>query len=195
MIYLYDRAICEDLNKSFNNKKSVVQVIDPEGAINILAQIQNDEIHYPAVCLKRLDNQIDNGRLNFSRAQKGFGAVFDEKDNIYYLEKSIPIDLSYELHIYTTNTVDMDELIRELIFKYTNMYFLTIKLPYESKRKIRFGVSVDTDAGISHTSGTFDYLSAGKLYESILTLKCDGCIMLTYDGSKLQRTEHKVIPE
>lgn len=194
MIYLYDRAICDDLNRSFNGSKDSIQVIDPEGAINVLAQIQNDEISYPAVCLSRTDSQIDDERLNFTRLHKGFETTFDPENNIYYSEKSMPISLTYDLHVYTTNTVDMDEMVRELTFKYSNMYFLTIELPYESKRKIRFGVCMEPGSNIDHASGTFEYLSAGQLYESVIHLKCEGCVLITYSGAKLKRTEHKVEP-
>ena len=197
MIWLYDRAICEDLEQSFDNtleNSSKVKVIDPEGSIDLQAQISKDEISYPVVSLVREDSQVDTSRLNFTRLHSGVDYVFDSKDNEIYSEKVLPITLSYELHVITTNTVDMDELMRELSFKYSSMYFLKIVLPYEGHRKIRFGICIDENSNIERASNTYDYISAGKLYESVLHLRCEGCVMVTYTASKLKQVVNDVTP-
>ena len=82
---------------------------------------------------------------------------------------------------------DTDELARELFYKYISMYFLTIQLPYESDRKIRFGVQVDMDYGIKKESSGGEYLSTGALYQSTLHFKTEGCVMITYTGRHLTR--------
>lgn len=192
MIYLYDQAICKDLIKSFNPNNAVnpvVRVADPEESVDLAAQIDNDEVKFPLVSLKRdADNGIDKERTNFTRMHRGVQSVLDPNTNLLYYEKVIPIKLSYKLRVVTTNTADMDELLRELMFKYVQMYFLTIQLPYECNRKVRFGVVIDTDQEIEHVSGHFDYISSGKLYESILPLKCEGCVLVSYTPAKLTRT-------
>jgi len=195
MIWLYDRAICKDLDASFDEDLdlgSKVKVIDPEGAIDIQAQMNRDEVSYPVISLVRTDNQIDTSRTNFTRIHKGVNYVIDTDTNELYSEKAIPITLNYDLHVITTNIVDMDELLRELIFKYSSMYFLTIKLPYEGNRKLRFGICIDESSQIEHTSGVYEHISAGKLYESILHLRCEGCMLITYTAAKLKRTVQSV---
>lgn len=195
MIWLYDRAICKDLDNSFNEDLDIgnkVKVIDPEGAIDIQAQINKDEISYPVISLVRTDYQIDTSRTNFTRIHKGVDYVIDTDTNELYSEKAIPITLNYDLHVITTNIVDMDELLRELIFKYSSMYFLTIKLPYEGNRKLRFGICIDESSQIEHTSGVYEHISAGRLYESILHLRCEGCMLVTYTSAKLKRTIQSV---
>lgn len=191
MIYLYDNAICSDLKKSFNPDNApnpVVSVIDPEGAITIAAQMQNDEVKYPLVVLSRdPDPKIDTERYNFTRAKRGVVVGFDKVSNELLSERAIPMSLNYKLTAITTSTVDMDEIIKELLFKYSDMYFLSIELPYEIKRRIRFGVRMVPDTSVSTTSATFDYLSAGTLYESSIQLECLGCVWVSYNTSKLRR--------
>lgn len=191
MIYLYDNAICSDLKKSFNSDNTpnpVVSVIDPEGAITIAAQMQNDEVKYPLVVLSRdPDPKIDTERYNFTRAKRGVVVGFDKVSNELLSERAIPMSLNYKLTAITTSTVDMDEIIKELLFKYSDMYFLSIELPYEIKRRIRFGVRMVPDTSVSTTSATFDYLSAGTLYESSIQLECLGCVWVSYNTSKLRR--------
>lgn len=197
MLYLYDNAIVDDLIRSFNPDNidnPVVKVISPEHIVGIAAQIQNDEIAFPIVAVSRPDTiNIDNDSLNFTKMHKGIQSVIDSKTNELYYEKSIPIKMTYDLTILTTNTVDRDELVRELLFKYTSMYFLTIKLPYECSRKIRFGVTLAPDSEIEYTSSSADYIEKGQLYQSIIHLKCDGCVLVSYTSAKLKRMSHKVI--
>lgn len=197
MIYLYDQAIVKDLQRSFSDAagNSVVKVVDPEGIISLAAQIKEDQVSFPLVALSRdPDNSIDVERYNFTYAHKGVQAVMDQKTNNIYYEKVVPIKLSYKATILTTNTADMDEMIRELIFKYTQMYFLSIDLPYECDRKIRFGVEIDPEGSIERTSGSYEYLQSGKLYQSIVSLVCRGAVLVTYTPAKLRRLTHEIEP-
>ena len=50
MPHIYDKAIVDDLQKSFNPDAAanpVIRVIGPEEVIGLAAQIQNDEITFP----------------------------------------------------------------------------------------------------------------------------------------------------
>ena len=189
MIYLYDNCICEDLMRSFNPNNvpnPVVKVVDPEGITQLAAQIQQDEIKFPIVALSRDGGaDIDTDRYNFVQAHKGVQSVMDVDTNNLYYERAIPIKLSYELTVLTTNTADMDEIIKELIFKYTSMYFLTLRLPYECKRQVRFGVVIDDSRSFERKSGYFEYIDGGQLYQTILPLRCEGCVLVSYSKAKL----------
>lgn len=189
MLYLYDRAIVDDIKKSLTSEMNQnVFLTDAENYPGILAQIQNDTITYPLILLNRgEDTPIVKELMNFTRYQFGTPCVFDnDKNNIYY-ERALPVDIQYTLRILSTNVADTDELARELFYKYISMYFLTIQLPYESDRKIRFAIDVDMDYGIKKESGSFDYISTGALYQSTIMLKTQGCVMLTYTPRHLQR--------
>ena len=198
MVYLYENAIIEDLVKSFNPdavNNPVVKVFGTEEAVGVAAQLQEDKIKLPIVILRRDGNYaLDTDRSNFTRMKKGVPCVFDNKTNTLYYEKAMPIKLSYKLSVMSSNTVDVDELMKELIFKYNHMYYLTIKLPYESDRRIRFGIVWDQDQGIESVSGSFDYVQSGKLYESEMTLRCEGCVLVSYTPVHLKRTEYEVTP-
>jgi hypothetical protein len=192
MLYLYDNAIADYLRKSFNPdnvENPVVSFVNTDNVVGVAAQIQNDELKFPIVSLMRKPNsvQIDKQRMNFTRSHFGISSVIDQKTNNLYYEKVLPITLEYALTVLTTNTADRDELIRELLFKYINIYFLTIRLPYECDRKVRFGVSV-SEADIDYSSGSSEYAESGSLYQAIIPLKCDGCVYVTYTPAHLVRT-------
>ena len=63
MLYVYDNAIVDDLNRSFNPIEAgnpVVSVVDPESVISLAAQIQDDKITFPLVAVNRNpDTPID----------------------------------------------------------------------------------------------------------------------------------------
>lgn len=191
MLWVYDNAIVEDLKKSFNPRNvpnPAVTVVDPDNAIGLAAQVQDDKIKFPVVALTRVPTiQIDETLKNFTKTKKGIPTTFDNVTNNFYNERSIPVKLAYELSVFTTNTADMDEIIRELLFKYSSMYFLTVVVPYESKRKIRFGVVADIGDGIQTQSAASSYISEGKLYASSITLQCEGCVLLHYTPKRLRR--------
>lgn len=198
ILYLYDNAIVEDLINSFNPEhvpNPVVKVISSEQVIGLAAQLQNDNIRFPIVALTRNESiQIDSNRNNFSKLHKGVCSVFDTETNMIYYEKSIPVELSYKLTLLTTNTADMDELIKEILFKYISMYFLTIDLPYECHRKVRFGVTISQNDNIERSSGNIEYIESGKLYQSIIPLTCEGCVLVSYTPAHLRRTAYEIKP-
>lgn len=190
MLYLYDDAIVSDIKNSINSDNANPNVIisDPDAFPGLLAQMQNDTITYPLIIVKRdEDMPIISELYNFSRAQFGIPAAFDNKTNNIYYEKSIPLDIQYTITIISTNVVDTDELARELFYKYLSQYFLTIRLPYESDRKIRFGIEIDLAYGIKRESGAFDYIKSGSLYKSTIHLKTNGCVSLSYTPQHLTR--------
>lgn len=190
MLYLYDRAIVDDIKGSLSEAANKnVFITNADNYQGIISQMQNDEITYPVILLQRGDDiPVIKELTNFTRYQFGVPCVFDnDKNNIYY-ERALPVDIQYTLRIITTNVADRDELARELFYKYISMYFLTIKLPYESERKIRFGIEVDFDHGVQNESGSFDYLASGALYQATMQLKTQGCVYLTYTPRHLNRS-------
>lgn len=190
MLYLFDQAIVDDLKGSLTEAANQnVFLTDADNYPGILAQIQDDTITYPLILLHREeDTPVKTELMNFSRAKFGVPCTFDNKTNNIYYERAVPVEVNYSLRILSHNVADTDELARELFLnKYMTMYFLTIRLPYESDRKIRFGVQVDTDYGIKKESGSFNYISSGALYQSTIRLNTEGCVMLTYTSRHLKR--------
>lgn len=195
MLYLYDKAIVKDLNESFNEDIAhpVIKVIEPDGVLGLAAQIQNDEIQFPVIALSRAENyDVDTNLINFTRATMGVPCGFDNETNNIYSEHAIPITLTYALTILTTNQADMDELVREILFKYRRQYFLTITVPYESKRKIRFAIIKDPNADIQADSRQLGYIQEGKLYQTVIPLSTIGCNLIHYTKQHLRRIAPEV---
>lgn len=190
MLYLYDQALADDLSNCVDpasGAETHIKVIGPEGILPVIAQIQEDKIKFPLLCLFRNDAPIDTRRTNFTAMKFGVATVVDPATHMIYSEKVMPVNLSYELTILATNTVDMDEIVKELLFHYSSTYFMTIHdLPYESNRSLRFGVVVDPES-IKKTSGAVEYIQGGALYQTQMTLNCEGAVYLSYTPKHLMR--------
>ena len=191
MLWVYDDAIVKDLSNCIDptgGLNSTVKLMNNVGGIlGVLAQIQDDKLTFPAIFLDRhSDTPLDPKRFNFARTHSGVATCFDPETNNVYIEKMIPIDLKYDLHVLTTNTADMDEVTRELLFRYSSMYYLTIEIPYESKRKLRFGVAINPDTPIRKEKGSTDY-ETYTIYESIIELECQGAVLVSYTPRHLER--------
>ena len=190
MLWAYDEAIVNDLTSCIDPQggaNNTIKMMGDEGMMGIFAQLQEDKIKFPAVFLKRSDETpADPSRFNFTRLHKGVPAAFDPETNNMYLEKAMPIELKYELHVLTTNTIDMDEMLREILFRYSSMYYITMQVPYESKRNIRFGIAINPNVPIRKKSGQSEYIQSGTLYESTAELECQGAVMLHYTARHLQ---------
>lgn len=190
MLYLYDEALADDLSRCIDpeNANANVKVINKDGILPLMAQMQEDKITFPLICLFRHeDTPIDTRRTNFTAMKRGVATVVDPDTHMIYMERIMPIVLGYDLTILATNTVDIDEIVKEIIFHYTSTYFVTIKeLPYESNRSLRFGVRVLADS-IRRTSDAFNYIEGGTLYQTQITLDCDGAVLLSYTPKHLLR--------
>lgn len=196
MLWLYDESIADDLRRSFNTSvmRPFVKVVDPDVNLSIAAQLQDDNISFPLICVIRDQNyQIDTNLTNFTSMHKGVATVIDNKTNNIYYEKSMPIQLGYSLNILGTNTVDVDELTKELLFKYSDMYFLTIRLPYEGERKLRFGIEFDRQGNIERRSGVLEMLTEGTLYETSIPFQTRGARLITYTPKHLKTFDHDII--
>lgn len=196
MLWVYDNAIVDDLKRCFtpnDGGEPAVCVVPPDDIVSIAAQVQDDNLHFPMIAVSRETNiPIDSSLMNFSRAHHGVATVVDKEKNLIYYEKTVPLKLIYTLVCMGTNTADIDELIRELIFKYTSQYFLTVTIPYESKRKIRFGVRIDPDENIEWYTTTSNYLQEGKLHSAGITLHIDGAVYVHYTSEKLRRLDMEI---
>ena len=84
MLWLYDESIAEDLRRSFNTAviQPYVKVIDPDVNLSIAAQLQDDNISFPIICVVRnSDYQVDTDLTNFTAMHTGVATVFDNKTN------------------------------------------------------------------------------------------------------------------
>jgi hypothetical protein len=129
-VYLYDEAFVEKLKKWTSSTQ--VQVYTPDDTrrlFEVMADNSNDSpIKLPILCLRRKSglNVINTGKRPLT-----FDGMMLEADNgkAYELD-AIPIDISYQLDIYTRYFKEADEFLRNLTFNIINYPKLTVNISY-----------------------------------------------------------------
>ncbi len=129
-VYLYDEAFVEKLR--YWTKSTQLQVYSPDDTrrlFEVMADQGNDSpIKLPILCLRRKSglNVINTGKRPLT-----FDGMMLESDGYTSAQlDAIPIDISYQLDIYTRYFKEADEFLRNLTFNIINYPKLTIKIPY-----------------------------------------------------------------
>lgn len=197
MLHYYDNAVAADLAKALDPSSEVnkiVKVMEPDGIIPLIAQMKEDQIDFPLVCLFRNSEvPISTDQINFTRVNKGVPTGYDPDTNNIYLEKAIPVELGYKLVILSTNTADADEFAKEILFRYSSVFFITMDLPYEVDRQVRFGITIEPGSSITKDSGVLEYIQGGTLYQTTISLKCQGAVLLSYTPKHVQRLVYTAV--
>jgi hypothetical protein len=131
-VYLYDEAFVEKLKKW--TSASQIQVYSPDDTrrlFEVMADTNNDQpIKLPILCLRRKSGL---NVLNTNKRPLTFDGMMmsaTQKESLSL--NAIPIDVTYQLDIYTRYFKEADEFLRNLTFNIINYPKLTIKIPYNS---------------------------------------------------------------
>lgn len=130
-VYLYDEAMLNKLKKwGVPNSATLLSPNDIQNLYDIINQQNGDKgITLPLITLNR------NGNFNITRTEKSPLSI--NALRIAYTKEhsaqlnAIPIDLNYQLDIYTKQRVQADEYARELTFNFINYPEIEIVVPYE----------------------------------------------------------------
>lgn len=129
-VYLYDEAFVEKLKKwTSNTSVNVYSPDDTRRLFEVIADNTNDSpIKLPIICLRRKSGL---NVININKKPLTFDGLTIKADKEKSLQlNAIPIDIQYQLDIYTRYFKEADEFLRNLTFNIINYPTLTIKIPY-----------------------------------------------------------------
>ena len=135
-IALYDEAFLEKLNKWTKDTK--VTVYGPEETGRMFRQIADDTsdapLKLPIISLRR------PGGFSVVTARKGpmsfDGATLDANYDKASQLNAIPVNIPYQLDVYTRYFKEADEYTRNLVFNLINYPRLDINIPYNNQNYI-----------------------------------------------------------
>ena len=131
-VYLYDEAFVEKLRNW--TKSTQLQVFSPDDTrrlFEVMADQNNDSpIKLPILCLRRKSglNVLNTGKRPLTFDGLMLDATYEKAVEL----EAIPIDISYQLDIYTRYFKEADELLRNLTFNIINYPKLTVNIPYNN---------------------------------------------------------------
>lgn len=154
-INLYDKALAEKIQK-WIPENSPLTLLSPNDSTNLFkieADRNNDKpLELPLIAVSR-DSNIKI--LNTSKRYMTFNGIKVATAEQKTMQlNAIPIQLDYQIDIYTRYIEEADEYLREFIFKLINEPKLTIVLPYnniqyEHDSNIRLYDSVQDNSDIA----------------------------------------------
>jgi hypothetical protein len=135
-VYLYDEAFVEKLK--YWTKNTQVQIYSPDDTkrlFEVMADTNNDNpIRLPILCLRRKSGL---NVINPNKQPMTFDGLMMSSNNEKSLSlNAIPIDVNYQLDIYTRYFKEADEFLRNLTFNIINYPKLTIKIPYNKSSEL-----------------------------------------------------------
>ena len=134
---LYDDAIAQKLQNMLN-KDSGIHILKPDETTRLFnekADVSHDKITLPIIALSRRGYRILNPNKQ-PKSYDGIKIVKRDKHNNVIKEESalklnaIPIQLNYQLDIYTLDLDDCENYSREFIFQLVNHPTGEVFIPY-----------------------------------------------------------------
>ena len=109
---IYDKGMLNKFRSVFDN----CIIAESDGAFST-AEEQLGEVKLPLISIYRDDFNIHPARFNLSQRRRGSSIVSKAEDNSEYKTiQDIPMELSYQIDIWTRRKEDIDKLVPEVIF-------------------------------------------------------------------------------
>ena len=165
---LYDEAFVKKLQGwTQDTNLKIYSPTDTQRLFEVIADAKEDKpIELPIICLRR---PFGYRIKNTNRQPLAYSAKVIEKSN----EKvktlnAIPIELTYQIDIYTRYYAEADEFVRNLVFNLINYPTLTVVVPYlgenllhDSTLELAEEVEDTSDIPERFVLGNFTRLSLG----------------------------------
>ncbi len=169
-VSLYDKAVLDKLYKwGLNNSSTILAPDDIQNLYEVYSDKTNDkELVLPLICLNR------NGNFTIQNVNKqplSLNALTISR-NRNHLEtlNAIPIEIDYQLDIFTRKRAQADEYARELTFNFINYPELSIEIPYEGTNYVH-NSTIILNGEVQDNSSIPERLIHGQFTRYTMTFK------------------------
>jgi hypothetical protein len=139
-------------------------------------QTNDKPITLPLIALSR-DSDIEVLQTN-KRPLSFSGTILEANNKNVELLNGIPIEVSYQLDIYTKGFSEGDEYLRNFVFNFVNHPKLIINIPY-NKVNLKHTANVRISSTITDTSDIPQRLFSGQFTRWTIKLFVDDCYLFS----------------
>jgi hypothetical protein len=139
-------------------------------------QTNDKPITLPLIALSR-DSDIEVLQTN-KRPLSFSGTILEANNKNVELLNGIPIEVSYQLDIYTKGFAEGDEYLRNFVFNFVNHPKLIINIPY-NKVNLKHTANVRISSTITDTSDIPQRLFSGQFTRWTIKLFVDDCYLFS----------------
>ncbi|MBO7734830.1 MAG: hypothetical protein J6S67_19880 [Methanobrevibacter sp.] len=158
---LYDKALVDKLKRwTEGTKVTVVAPEETRALWETVADKQKDKIKLPMICLRKSTTYSITGKAGKAPiTYDGFTTEANIQRSTFL--NAIPIELSYQIDVYTRYYEEADEYMRELIFNLYNTPVFTVEIPYENTH-IKHSASIVVNPTISNNPSSTERLALNQ---------------------------------
>ena len=168
-VNLYDKAIVEDLRKLTEDTR--IHIVPSENAFRTIGKLNNTEdyIELPLISISRTGWSL----LDAQHSQKFEGATYqyDRKEDYVQNIQLMPIKINYLLDVWTRTKEENDDIMRELIFYYTDHPTMFVTVPYGADYKHKFNIFFTDD--VEDNSDIVEQKNRGEYFRQTIGFYTD----------------------
>lgn len=169
----YDDAVTCKI-KSWLADSSQLRVLSPDESnrlIQLKAEESNDEpLKLPLIAISRNPDIEIESAIKQNKSFDGFVVKKDETNATTVHLNVIPIKTTYQLDIYTKKRIEVDEYVRQYLFKLINNPQIIIEIPYNNYI-IKHTANLRVLNTVSDTSDIPSHIFPGQFYKWTIQLE------------------------
>ena len=181
-IRYYDEALTAKLERWLKRplQNGTLKILRPEETTRFFEMTLDERKDKPlALPLIALSRDKDIEILNTNKQSKTFsGFTLDPEETSFHQINVVPIQLGYQLDIYTQRVAEADEYIRNFVFNFINYPQLEIVLPYDNLN-IKHVANIHLQANISDNSDIKEHLFADEFVRFTLRIIIDDAYLFS----------------
>ena len=187
-VYLYDEALVDGIKSVTGDNR--IRIVPPENTTSFLAQIDKDNVNYPAILLRRGPIQIVEPMRNQYSMLKGETVRYNSEENTATKVKTLPIRIEWDVDVYAADRKTCDEIVRELVWFFTTYPRFSVKIPYGLDITQNFDISLDPN--IEDNTDLLGFASTGELFRETLSIYTENAHYYTAQRQYLTKVKPEV---
>lgn len=193
-VRFYDKALLEKIKAwSKNTNLTITSPDETTRLFDITADKNKDSIKLPLIAIRRAPT-VDI--LSTNKKPLSFDAKTLEANIKKSLQlNAIPININYQIDIYTRFAEEADEYVRNFVFNIINFSKLTVTLPYHDK-DIKHVSNIRLQPTINDNSAIPERLVAGQFTRQTLAIYIDDAYLfdLRYRDNIMMDPDYLELP-
>lgn len=183
-IRYYDEALVNKIQRWVKDPN--LQIIKPEEATRLFEMVVDENkdqpLSLPLISISR-DRNIEI--INTQKQIKTFqGFNQSDKESINIPANVIPINVGYQIDIYTKGMIEADEYIRNFVFNLINYPRMRINIPYNNLN-VEHVVDLHLDSNIADNSDIKEHLFSDEFVRFTLKINLEGAYLFSLPKNQM----------
>lgn len=187
-VHLYDEALVDKLRKITEDSR--IRVIPPSDTISLLAQVNKDQVEFPAIVVTRGPVNLFTETRNQVAYLKGETARINA-DSTATKMKPLPMRITWTINIYAVDRYSCDEITRELVFYLMTYPRCFVDVPYGVDLPQNFDLILDPN--IEDNSDLENFNNVGEYFRETLTVYTENAHMFSSGRIYLTKVKGETI--